>query len=93
MTAEIVEQVRRSSRYRAVDPTLVARFAAEELPKSRNVDDAVKRVKRRLHQAVGAFRSTRRAPAGAWPVDDPVALRDACRRSSLNWESGDSQNI
>jgi len=57
MTAEIVERVRRSSRYRDVDPSLVARLAAEELPKARTTDDAVKRVKRRLHQVVGAFRS------------------------------------
>jgi 16S rRNA (guanine(1405)-N(7))-methyltransferase len=77
MTAEIVERVRRSSRYRAVDPALVARLAAEELPKARNTDDAVKRVKRRLHQAVGAFRSARGASAGAWPAGDPAALREA----------------
>jgi 16S rRNA (guanine(1405)-N(7))-methyltransferase len=56
MTAEIVERVRRSSRYRDVDAALVERLAAEELPKARSADDAVKRVKRRLHQAVGAFR-------------------------------------
>ena len=59
MTAEIVERVRRSSRYRDVDPGLVARLAAEEMPKARSADDAVKRVKRRLHQAVGAFRAGR----------------------------------
>ena len=81
MSAEIVERVRRSSRYRSVDAALVARLVAEELPKARNADDAVKRVKRRLHQAVGAFRrEAGRAGAGvAWPVDDPVALRAACR--------------
>jgi len=56
MTAEIVERVRRSSRYREVDPALVERLATEELPKARTTDDAVKRVKRRLHQAFGAFR-------------------------------------
>lgn len=56
MTADIVDRVRRSSRYREVDPSLVERLATEELPKARNPDDAVKRVKRRLHQAVGAFR-------------------------------------
>ena len=78
MTAEIVERVRRSSRYRAVDPALVARLATEELSKARNVDDAVKRVKRRLHQAVGAFRSGRVASAVPWPADDPAALRLAC---------------
>jgi 16S rRNA (guanine(1405)-N(7))-methyltransferase len=78
MNAEIVERVRSSSRYRSVDPALVARLAAEELPKSRNVDEAVKRVKRRLHQAVGAFRSGRVGSAADWPVTDPAALREAC---------------
>ncbi len=83
MSAEVVERVMRSSRYRAVDPRLVARLAAEELPKARNADEAVKRVKRRLHQAVGAFRSGRSATAdgAVWPVEDPDALRAACVRA------------
>jgi 16S rRNA (guanine(1405)-N(7))-methyltransferase len=78
MTAEIVDRVRRSSRYRSVDAALVARLAAEELPKARNVDEAVKRVKRRLHQAVGAFSTRDRRRELTWPVDDPPALRAAC---------------
>jgi len=61
-----------------VDPALVARLAAEELPKARNADDAVKRVKRRLHQAVGAFTSGARMATEPWPVEDPEALRAAC---------------
>ena len=79
MTVEIVERVRRSPRYRSVDAALVARLAAEELPKARNADDAVKRVKRRLHQAVGAFRRGPAAASAPWPTGDPVALRAACR--------------
>ena len=55
MTADIVERVLSSRRYRGIDVALVERLAAEELPRSRGADDAVKRVKRRLHQAVGAF--------------------------------------
>jgi 16S rRNA (guanine(1405)-N(7))-methyltransferase len=81
MSAEVVERVLRSSRYRDIDRALLARMADEELPRSRNVDDAVKRVKRRLHQAVGAFRGGRRsaAIAAAWSGDlaDP-AFRAAC---------------
>jgi len=81
MTAEIVERIRRSSRYRDVDMALVRRLADEELPRARNADDAVKRVKRRLHQVVGAFRGAARAtaPAEAWTagLTDP-ALRAAC---------------
>jgi 16S rRNA (guanine(1405)-N(7))-methyltransferase len=71
MSAEIVERVLRSSRYRDVDPSMLARFADEELTRARNADDAVKRVKRRLHQAVGAFRGATRADAIAatWSGD------------------------
>ena len=81
MSAEIVERVLRSSRYRDVDRSLLSRLAAEELPRARSADDAVKRVKRRLHQAVGAFRGAARpdALAAAWSGDlaEP-AFRTAC---------------
>ncbi|HSK94473.1 MAG TPA: 16S rRNA methyltransferase [Candidatus Angelobacter sp.] len=80
MSAEIVERVLQSTRYRGVDPALVARLAAEELPRSRSADDAVKRVKRRLHQAVGAFRGARAAPE-SWPAGDAASLRAACLRA------------
>ena len=78
MTVEIVERVRRSARYRDVDAGLLDRLAGEELPRARNVDDAVKRVKRRLHQAVGAYR-------GAADVDrvmEPI-------RAAWNGDLGD----
>jgi 16S rRNA (guanine(1405)-N(7))-methyltransferase len=81
MTAEIVERVLRSSRYREIDRALLGRLAAEELPRARNADDAVKRVKRRLHQAVGAFRGARipAAMAEAWIGDRAgAAFRAAC---------------
>lgn len=70
MTAEIVARVLRSNRYRDVEPSMVARLVSEELPGSRTADEAVKRVKRRLHQAIGAFR------ASVPPDGDPmVAMR------------------
>jgi len=83
MTAEIVERIRRSTRYRDVDAALVERLAAEELPKSRNGDEAVKRVKRRLHQAVGAFRGSPPASlAVAWHGDlGEPGFRAACREA------------
>lgn len=84
MTADIVARVLQSSRYRDVDPALLARLATEELPRARSTEDAVKRVKRRLHQAVGAFRGERRVDAlgpirAAWNGDmtDP-AFRSEC---------------
>lgn len=81
MSAEIVERVLRSSRYRDVDRSLLSRLAEEELPRARNAEDAVKRVKRRLHQAVGAFRGAARpdAIAAAWSGDLAApAFRQAC---------------
>lgn len=90
MTAEIVERVLRSSRYRDVDRTLLARLAAEELPRARNEDDAVKRVKRRLHQAVGAFRGASRASAmaAAWSGDlSEPTFRAVCADALLSHAS------
>ena len=81
MSADIVERVLRSPRYRDVDRSLLARFAEQELEHARNADDAVKRVKRRLHQAVGAFRGAARADAIAatWSGDLAApAFRAAC---------------
>jgi 16S rRNA (guanine(1405)-N(7))-methyltransferase len=79
MTTEVVERVRRSARYRDVDPALVTRLAAEELPKARTTDDAVKRVKRRLHQAVGAFRGARAGtPSPPWNSLGDPRTRAAC---------------
>jgi 16S rRNA (guanine(1405)-N(7))-methyltransferase len=54
----VVAAITESRRYRAVDPAVVRRMASEELPQARSTADAVKRVKRRLHQAVGAYRPT-----------------------------------
>jgi len=81
MITEIVERVVRSSRYRDVDRSLLSRLAAEELPRARNPEDAVKRVKRRLHQVVGAFRGApqRNAIEEAWNGDlTGSAFRAAC---------------
>ena len=80
MSGEIVDRVLASSRYRDVDRSLLSRLVDEELPRSRNTDDAVKRVKRRLHQVVGAFRNAARSGsfAEAWSGD----LRDAQFRAA-----------
>lgn len=95
MTDEVAARISRSTRYRDVDPALVARFAAEEVPRSRNVDDATKRVKRRLHQAVGAFRSggaqadrLLRPLREAWHGDlTDRPFRDACRSALMRHAS------
>jgi 16S rRNA (guanine(1405)-N(7))-methyltransferase len=80
---QITKRVAASRRYRDVDGELVRRFAREEASGARNLDEAVKRVKRRLHQAVGAFEGRRRVldevrAAYDGSLDAP-AFRDACR--------------
>lgn len=83
--AAILAAVAASRRYRDVDASLVARVAREELERSRSVAEAVKRTKRRLHQAVGAFRPVPNPGAGIAALraarhgglDEP-ALQDWC---------------
>lgn len=89
-SARVAEQVMASRRYRGVDATLVRRLAADELRRRRTEAEAVKQVKRRLHQAIGAYRPAMRragtttdplaAVRAAWHGDlaDP-AFRAACR--------------
>ncbi|HAJ34792.1 MAG TPA: 16S rRNA methyltransferase [Chloroflexi bacterium] len=52
---EIVRTVLASAKYAALDPTLVAEVAAQEVSKGRRRKDAIKEVKTRLHQSVGAY--------------------------------------
>ncbi len=82
----VASTVAAASRYRDVDAALVRRLAEEEAPRARGEADAVKRVKRRLHQAVTAYRPAARTARGdlatmreAWQgrLTDP-AFRDAC---------------
>lgn len=64
----IVEAVSGSRRYRAVAPAVLERLAAEELRRARTTDEAIKRVKRRLHQSVGAY-----APMGRTDLQADLA--------------------
>jgi 16S rRNA (guanine(1405)-N(7))-methyltransferase len=79
---EIAARIAASRRYRQVDRGLVERLAAEEAPHSRNAEDAVKRVKRRLHQAVGAFEGPKVSLEAMRAAYDGTleapAFRDAC---------------
>ena len=81
----VVERVSASRRYRDVDAALVRRLASEELPRARTTEDAAKRVKRRLHQAVGAFvrgGASIEALRSAWTGDLADArFREACVRA------------
>jgi 16S rRNA (guanine(1405)-N(7))-methyltransferase len=52
---EVLARVGQSRRYRWVAEEVVARLVREELPRARNIADAEKRTKRRLHQIFGAY--------------------------------------
>lgn len=52
---EVTDAVLASARYAALDPALVTTVAAQELGKGRRRRDAIKEVKTRLHQSVGAY--------------------------------------
>ncbi|MEZ0267109.1 MAG: 16S rRNA methyltransferase, partial [Phycisphaerae bacterium] len=78
----IVAAVAESKRYRHVAPAVIARLAAEELPKSVNAADAEKRTKRRLHQVFGAYHTPmpwdKLLARLAAAKDDRAAFRTAC---------------
>ena len=85
-TEDVIARVARSRRYRAVDVALVRRLADEEVRRGGRPDEVAKRVKRRLHQAVGAFAEPRggdrlmRPIRAAWSRDlTDQPFRDACR--------------
>lgn len=85
--ADVVARVAQSRRYRSVGDAIVTRLALEEIPHSRNLSDAEKRTKRRLHQIFGAYTGTSSQPQYARLLLDIVAarargedaLREACR--------------
>ena len=81
----ILSRVATSRRYRTVSDELILRLANEEIPKSRNLADAEKRTKRRLHQIFGAYTGQPDYPsllvrmAEAHEHGDDEALRTLCR--------------
>lgn len=52
---QVVSEVLASRRYGDIDPGLVRSVCRMETPKERRLQEAVKRVKRKLHQMVGAY--------------------------------------
>jgi 16S rRNA (guanine(1405)-N(7))-methyltransferase len=82
---EVMARVAASRRYRHVAPAMLRRLAVEEQARGGKPDEVAHRVRRRLHQAVGAFAGQGRADRGldvlraAWRGDpgDP-SFREAC---------------
>ncbi|MGH2350047.1 MAG: 16S rRNA methyltransferase [Chloroflexota bacterium] len=85
MIDDVAAEVLRSRRYRWIAPDLVRRLVREEVPRSRNRADTVKRTKRRLHQSFGAYVWDIRPDEAlaqlraARDTGDEARLRDACR--------------
>ncbi len=81
----IAARVLTSRRYRFVDPALIERLAAEEMPKAKNLAEAEKRTKRRLHQIFGAYTGQPDYTqllldlTTAWDGEPNDAVRAACR--------------
>jgi 16S rRNA (guanine(1405)-N(7))-methyltransferase len=83
----VAAEALRSRRYRWVAPELVERLAVEALAGTRRPADAVKRLKRRLHQVCGAFVWEMRPEAvlaemrAAHAREGPDGLRAVCRQA------------
>lgn len=83
----ITSAVLASRRYRWIDPALVRRLAGAEWSAATGEADAIKRVKRRLHQVCGAYVDEIRPEkildtlAAARASDDLETLQGACRQA------------
>ncbi|HEY1426462.1 MAG TPA: hypothetical protein VGF50_07305, partial [Caulobacteraceae bacterium] len=63
--AAVAADVSTARKYAGVAPALVRRIAEAEAPKVKSHAEAVKRAKRKLHQAVGAYLDIE-MPFDAW---------------------------
>lgn len=63
--AVIAGEITASRKYGAIDPDLIAAVCRSECPKETRASEAVKRVKRKLHQMVGAYVDAR-LPFESW---------------------------
>ena len=84
--AHLLDAVLASARYRGLCPDLVRHIGAQELGKRRNLKEAIKATKNKLHQVGGAYLGSA-LETQAWLTEvqqilmkqDAVALRASCR--------------
>lgn len=81
--AQVMEAVLASVKYAGVDPAWVAELAAQELAKGFRVKEAIKQVKNRLHQSVGAYWAERADFAGWLDAIDRAEDESALRATLL----------
>lgn len=77
----VAQLVSAAAKYRNIDAGLVLTICTAEAPKASNEADAVKRVKRKLHQLVGAYVDTR-LPFQSW-LDQLSGTTDEAGRLEL----------
>lgn len=82
--AELVAVVLTSPKYQQVAPDLVRSLGAQELAKRRNLKEAIKATKNKLHQVAGAYQVGRPAFAewvqAVQAAGDDSQLRQVCRQ-------------
>lgn len=79
---KVVQAVLASAKYAQIDPALAAEIAAQELAKGARAKDAIKQVKRRLHQSVAAYWDGR-SDFAAWRATLDAASDAASLRATL----------
>jgi 16S rRNA (guanine(1405)-N(7))-methyltransferase len=82
----LAQAVLASPRYRSVSPEVVRQIGARELAKRRNLAEAIKATKAKLHQVGGAYLTSRQygewleTLTRAYQAGGMLALKDACRQ-------------
>src|SRR6478609_8688869 len=71
---ELIASVRSSSKYAAISAAMIRSIGLRELAARRNLKEAIKATKNKLHQVAGAYLDTR------LPYDDWLALLSETRR-------------
>jgi 16S rRNA (guanine(1405)-N(7))-methyltransferase len=94
----ILARIATSRRYRTVSDEVILRLAGEEIPKSRNLADAEKRTKRRLHQIFGAYTGQPDYPSllvrmtAAHERGDDEEVRALCR-TAMEWHASTRERL
>ena len=88
---QVAQLVQGSRKYAEIDAALVATLSRSEGAKAINEKDAAKRVKRKLHQMVGAYLDAE-VPFGEWlerlrVAPDPSARAEVCKELLLQHAS------
>lgn len=90
--AELTMAVRQSAKYKSLPPALVQAIGAQELARRRNLKEAVKATKNRLHQMAGAYQVGKLDYAG-WlhhlqaTAGEQSAVRKVCSEILLHHAS------